>query len=225
MSEDNAQQEPTMEEILASIRRIISEDSEGGQAEPTLQSRNLDDRPDVLELTDTLEEPVLVINQPEPVEVDEDDWDKDEPEAEAPSLEEAVFDEFDDFEEEEIVVAMPDPVPTPAFAAIEDDFDEPEFDPDPEFAPEPEPAPQPEPEPMFEVEEDLLSASAAGAASASFDSLSRALPIAEDDGRTLEGIVSDMLRPILKDWLDQNLPAIVEDLVQKEIERVSGRGD
>ena len=78
---------------------------------------------------------------------------------------------------------------------------------------------------MFDVKEDLLSASAAGAAAASFDSLSRSLPISEEDSRTLEGIVTEMLRPVLKDWLDQNLPTIVEDLVQKEIERVSGRGE
>jgi cell pole-organizing protein PopZ len=41
--------------------------------------------------------------------------------------------------------------------------------------------------------------------------------------RTLEDIVSDMLRPMLKEWLDQNLPSVVEDLVREEIERVARR--
>ena len=41
------------------------------------------------------------------------------------------------------------------------------------------------------------------------------------EGRTLEGLVTEMLRPMLKEWLDQHLPAIVEAKVQAEVERVS----
>jgi cell pole-organizing protein PopZ len=43
------------------------------------------------------------------------------------------------------------------------------------------------------------------------------------DGGALDAVVRDMLRPILKDWLDQNLPQIVEDLVTREIARITGR--
>jgi len=44
-------------------------------------------------------------------------------------------------------------------------------------------------------------------------------------GRTLEEVVSELLRPMLKSWLDENLPEMVERLVRAEIERVSrGRG-
>ena len=39
--------------------------------------------------------------------------------------------------------------------------------------------------------------------------------------RTLEDLVSEMLRPLLKEWLDANLPPLVERLVREEIERVS----
>jgi cell pole-organizing protein PopZ len=45
------------------------------------------------------------------------------------------------------------------------------------------------------------------------------------DGRTLEDLVREMLRPMLKTWLDDNLPRMVDRLVRAEIERVSrGRG-
>lgn len=40
---------------------------------------------------------------------------------------------------------------------------------------------------------------------------------------TLEGLVREMLRPMLKDWLDQRLPVLVEHLVEKEIARITGR--
>ena len=41
------------------------------------------------------------------------------------------------------------------------------------------------------------------------------------NGRTIEDLVKDMLRPMLKNWLDDNLPGLVERLVRAEIERVS----
>ena len=41
--------------------------------------------------------------------------------------------------------------------------------------------------------------------------------------RTLEDLVKDMLRPMLKAWLDDNLPPLVERLVRAEIERVARR--
>lgn len=40
----------------------------------------------------------------------------------------------------------------------------------------------------------------------------------------LEQMVRDMLRPILKDWLDQNLPGIVDEHVKREIGRITGQG-
>jgi hypothetical protein len=41
--------------------------------------------------------------------------------------------------------------------------------------------------------------------------------------RTLEDMVIELMRPLLKEWLDQNLPAVVDRLVQKEIERIARR--
>jgi hypothetical protein len=43
------------------------------------------------------------------------------------------------------------------------------------------------------------------------------------DGGALEAVIRDMLRPMLKDWLDARLPEIVEDLVTREIARITGR--
>ena len=39
---------------------------------------------------------------------------------------------------------------------------------------------------------------------------------------TLEGLVRDMLRPMLRDWLDANLPELVETMVAREIAKISG---
>lgn len=42
---------------------------------------------------------------------------------------------------------------------------------------------------------------------------------------TLEGMVREMMRPLLKEWLDQNLPYLIERLVKKEIDRMINRAE
>ena len=42
---------------------------------------------------------------------------------------------------------------------------------------------------------------------------------------TLEGMVREMLRPILKEWLDRNLPYLIERLVKKEIDLMITRAE
>jgi len=78
--------------------------------------------------------------------------------------------------------------------------------------------------PRAAVEErGLLSAATTAAVDAAFDALARTAQAR--NGRTLEEVVSELLRPMLKTWLDENLPEMVERLVRAEIERVSrGRG-
>src|SRR5215470_9844936 len=72
-------------------------------------------------------------------------------------------------------------------------------------------------------ERGLLSAATTAAVDAAFDALARTAQAR--NGRTLEEVVSELLRPMLKTWLDENLPDMVERLVRGEIERVSrGRG-
>ncbi|MEM9706161.1 MAG: DUF2497 domain-containing protein [Pseudomonadota bacterium] len=73
-------------------------------------------------------------------------------------------------------------------------------------------------------ESDMISDSSAQAAAKAFDSLSEAVRISSaQEGRTLEDIVTEMLRPMIKDWLDGNLPAIVEEKVEAEVQRLSRR--
>ncbi len=70
----------------------------------------------------------------------------------------------------------------------------------------------------------LMSAESAYAAQASFQALSNSLMAQlSGDGR-LHEMTRDMLQPLLKGWLDENLPTLVEKLVREEIERVARRG-
>ncbi len=89
----------------------------------------------------------------------------------------------------------------------------------------PEPAPAP-PAPV--AMDALLAPAVAAAAAASVGQLLRAVStergaMVSRGGPTIEDVVREELRPLLKDWLDQHLPAIVERLVRSEIERVAGR--
>jgi cell pole-organizing protein PopZ len=65
----------------------------------------------------------------------------------------------------------------------------------------------------------LLSPAATVAVNTAFSSLAQTVLV--QNARTLEDLVKDMLRPLLKAWLDDNLPNLVERLVRAEIERVS----
>lgn len=83
--------------------------------------------------------------------------------------------------------------------------------------------------------EALVAAGVAGVASSAFERLSQAVqdsvpaPAAHDpgptmgSGKTLEDLVKEMLRPMLKEWLDKNLPPMVERFVEREIVRLTRR--
>lgn len=81
-------------------------------------------------------------------------------------------------------------------------------------------------------EEELVSAASADAARQSLEALTAAVAPAvaaavaspaPTNGRTMEDVVLDALRPMLKEWLDTNLPSIVEAMVAKEISRITGK--
>lgn len=187
-------QEPSMEEILASIRRIIADD-QNAKAEVVApqHSAPLPENDDVLDLAkiaQPIRKPVL-LDEPEiafrkePIEDGQIDFD-------------AIS--FDDDEEPE-----PEPLPPPrAAAAIEP----------PRPPPQPEPR-APEPTPTERLTSAVTDASVAQA----FHMLSHT--VMSSQARTLEDLVQDMLRPMLKGWLDENLPSMVERLVRAEIERVA----
>lgn len=173
---DQSSQEPTMEEILASIRRIISEDD--APAEPAAEAAPPPPPP-----------------EPEPVEDD-------------------ILELTDPI--------MPEPEPEPLATVGDIDVYSPEPEPEPIYTP-----PPPASNPVFdrdEVAETLVGATASSAAASAFGSLSSAL-LMPANGRTLEDVVRELLRPLLKEWLDQNLPRIVETKVEEEVHRISrGRG-
>jgi len=213
MPTEAAENEPSMEEILASIRRIIDEDEEGGDAEAPAEEAQAAE-PAAEAAPEPTPEPA---SEPDPEPVAET-----APEPE-PAAEEEVLELTDKVEE---AGSGTDPL------AIDDDLmivdreeDEPVVElPEPEPEPEPamEAAPEPAPEPESD-EETLVGTPAATAAAGAFDALAENLRVASADGLTLEGIVREMMRPMLKEWLDANLPRIVEEKVEGEIQRISRR--
>lgn len=89
---------------------------------------------------------------------------------------------------------------------------------------------EPEPDPRAEP---ILSQTTAQATRGPLEALSRlvekpeaapapALPVGET---SLEGMVREMIRPMLRDWLDANLPRMVEEMVQREISRIAAGRD
>jgi len=173
-----------MEEILASIRRIISEDdAPAGEEEaapapamPELEPLDVASPPtsaapahddDVLELTDRVG-------------------------GDAPET-------LGDLE----IQTRHEPEPEPLAAAM--------------------PAPEPEPAaalPPLSPDEHLVGNPAAEAAAMAFGRLSANIAMPAE-GRTLEDVVRELLRPLLKAWLDDNLPAIVQATVDQEVERIA----
>lgn len=184
--ETEANADPSMEEILASIRKIIS----------------ADEAPVV--------EPAPEPPAPAPV-------------AQAPVPEEEIIELTQMVQDDGSVIDLTDQVeivPVPVT--------------------EPAQVPQPAPIPMTPVEpltasEPLISEPAATTAASALSSLASTLEIERlahlptgatylgNGSRTLEDMVIELMRPMLKNWLDQNLPPIVERLVQKEIERIAKR--
>ncbi|MEE1554391.1 MAG: DUF2497 domain-containing protein, partial [Alphaproteobacteria bacterium] len=110
-----------------------------------------------------------------------------------------------------------------------DDFENIEIE---EPGPEPEPVPvaaAPAPSPAADLH-TLLSDHAAEAATETFTGLTGAVSAAHGlpmgyAHQTLEGLVKDLLRPMLKEWLDENLPPLVERLVEKEIAKLVERAE
>jgi len=210
MSADN---DPSMDDILASIRKIISDDEAraqvSGNAMPAAPPANMPfesrstagaragmtaNREDVLLLTDLIEEPRPGASSPEP---------------EAPTP-----------------LPVPRIDPVSASEMPQPNFNTPNFD--------------TPPAPAHGFEPSLVASSVAGATASAFDRLSQAVeerkaaPLAAEPapapslplgngGKTIEDLVKEMLRPMLKDWIDRSLPPMVERLVEREIARLTRR--
>ena len=196
MAEKSQQQEPSIEEILASISRIISEDTpaEDEQAAESAPPAPSFDEP-APEIDDFAPEP-----EPEPVYAAPPQFDP-EPEPEP------------------VYVAPPPPPPPPPPAPREDVMDLTNIVSEP---------PRPAGEPFIDLNrpvmphQRLISDSPAMSSSEYF---ARLAIIAQERGQlggsiTVEEMSRELMRPMLQSWLDENLPGIVERLVQREIERI-----
>jgi len=82
----------------------------------------------------------------------------------------------------------------------------------------------PEPEKPKAAPDGILSQRTAAATRGPLDTLSRLVVKPEVPGSdTLESMVREMLRPMLREWLDANLPHMVEAMVAREIDRITGK--
>jgi cell pole-organizing protein PopZ len=202
MTQPAKAQEPSMEEILASIRRIIADDD---AAKPVAKTPA---KPAEAPPAKPAAPAPAAAASTEPAGGDEMDAmlaDLDENPEPAPEPPDEVL---------ELTEAMAAPAPEPAqpsFRRIDPDQPDVVFD---EVASAPPPA-----APRMPADSPLLSHAASAAVHSAFGSLAHS--VLAQNPRTLEDLVKEMLRPMLKAWLDDNLPVMVERLVRTEIERVS----
>lgn len=263
---EHAQQEPTMEEILSSIRKIIADDSgdealreQASEPQPLEVTDaeddsfddlelTIEDSPELAELAEQLTADAFELeNRQAPELVADDDFleeddllsdDDFEQAVTAPEIYSAEPDIEDDFFENELedvtdfeaaVEAEPDPG---QFLEVVESTDatESEYPEDPvveEEEPEMSAVPAEHIETSAEQPGALSDTKTADAAAGSLGKLlSRAdvSPPEKDgmtDGSTIEDVVKSLLRPMLKDWLDENLPALVEKHVEAEVQRIA----
>lgn len=178
--------EPSMEDILSSIKRIIAEEGESATAASRAkrQPRPVPPRADPIDFG---HEEILELSDPVRA-IEDDRYEASEPaQTTAPAP----------------IAATPASFPpvAPASAPIA-----------PAASTSAVPA------------DPLLSARTAEVSRGSLDALSRMVVKPEVAGSdTLESLVREMLRPMLRDWLDTNLPAMVETMVAREISRITGQ--
>lgn len=203
---DNAQPEPSMEEILASIRRIIAEDEEDGDAvvgasvEEAEVSEPVEPTPiSSVRAVEPEPEPTSSLTPPTPPTQQTTPASRFQP---APQTAPASG-----------PVSSPAPAANPVTARPA------------AVAPSPQKeAPMPEPARSYDQDDDenYMTETSAAAAASAFEQLSANVRTSEA-GPTLEDIVAKMLRPMLQQWIDENLPVIVEEKVEMEIKRIARR--
>ena len=240
-------QEPSMEEILASIRRIIADDEAkpsdkpaAAAAAPAAPSKPAmkDIPPSAIPAAKAAApkaaapapapapKPAPAPPPPAPVASNSQDdidamlagLDEDTAVAEVspPEPEADVFELTDE-------MALPEPKPAPAPPPSAASFSKIDPQDDLEFtetkAARRQPMPDPSPASEMPMPGPILSHSTVSAVESAFNTLAHT--VLSNNARTLEDLVKEMLRPMLKSWLDDNLPGLVERIVKAEIERVS----
>lgn len=229
MSEDDSQEasaqedgenEPSMEDILASIRRILSEDEEEGEGDAAKEAAPEPSPESKPEPAGETEPEPAGESEPEPEPEPEEEMDMaaamaEQEENPAPAPEAAKEPEPE--EVMDLTADMIEPEPAPP-------------EPVQEPAPEPAPAPPPLRAPASLGGPDIISKPTAQAATDVLTELARAMLdqrdlAVGDRGVTLEDMIRSMLRPLLREWLDRNLPYLIERLVKKEIDHMVNRAE
>lgn len=210
MSAEDSQQDQSMEEILQSIKRIISEDEEEGAVEDDKNALAEDDKvagSDVLELTDMLDEEPAAEEAPSIEDLIDD--------ATAPADDVGEGDDAGEAAAEDIMALLND--------MAGDDAETPEEEKPEETAPS---------EADISEGDGLVSDGVADDAAGAFAALADSVGQEEEvsapkevpefrSGNTIEDLVMESLRPLLREWLDDNLSQLVKRLVQREIEKIA----
>jgi cell pole-organizing protein PopZ len=182
------QHEPTMEEILASIRKIISEDTPAPAAPPPAPPPAPVEEPDVLELTQVVAPPAPP-PQPVPEPVNDIVFETVAPAAPAAA---PISDIFSDHTRK----AVDD-----AFASIPDE--------------EPEPVPAPRPAaPIAPVDGSTVENVFERAVRESFE------PVLKQYLSDNDAAVIERMKPLIREWMDEHFPPLLEGAVRAEVERV-----
>jgi uncharacterized protein len=216
MSQPAKAQEPSMEEILASIRRIIADDDTAKPAAAKPAPAAAAPRPAAMP-----RHPISPPPAPQPSAMQQHDVDAMLAGNDAPP-DEAAPDADDVLDLTEQMAATGEGE-TPSFQTIDGQGDV--FFADAPAQPDPPPrmaeqSPRPQPAPQSSIPDRTIMSSATSAAvDSAFNALAQTVLV--QNARTLEDLVREMLRPLLKSWLDDNLPGMVERIVKAEIERVS----
>jgi uncharacterized protein len=223
MTQPAKSQEPSMEEILASIRRIIADDDANKTA-----PRPAEPPPQAVAPAPAARPAPPPQAPPPPPRVAPPEPSIDEAVAADPEPMAEVEDQASDILDltEQMEAPMPAPAPKAAaqFRTIDGSFDV-SYDEEKPAPPMPESprrafASDDSPPPRIEERSNqLLSGVTSAAVDSAFNTLAQTVLV--QNARTLEDLVREMLRPMLKAWLDDNLPGMVERLVRAEIERVS----
>ena len=228
-------QEPSMEEILASIRRIIADDEAKPADKPAAAAPAAPPPPAKPAMKDIPPSAIPAAQAsvakapapkpaPPPPPAPAASNSQDDIDAMLASLEEDTAAEDvrppqpdgDVFElTDEMALPDPAPAPAPSFSKI-DPQDDLEFT----EAKAAQRSPMPDPSPLeMPMPGPILSRTTVNAVESAFNTLAHT--VLSNNARTLEDLVKEMLRPMLKSWLDDNLPGLVERIVKAEIERVS----
>jgi uncharacterized protein len=233
-----ATREPSMDEILSSIRQIIADDDATAPRPPQSSlpvmpppaddtMSGFHDEPLTLSKAQIFGDPPPA---PKPIDFGSFLADADaEEEADEPGLEANFIDPEDiTFEGEPPPAPTPPPIPPrsitppPAAAARPAFVAPPPPSTPPPARPRPSPAeaaPMPDPDLSRDITEQLLEPAADALVRANFAKLNN-LGLG-NAGLTIEAMMREMLRPMLKEWLDEHLPTVVERMVEREITRIS----